>query len=301
MKGLTDLHMHSTASDGQYTPEQLVERAAQAGVQVLALTDHDTTAGLEEAQQAALRAGVAFIPGIEMDTEYPGISGNFHILGYGIAPEDPTLLSLCRELAQQRSQRALRIFAYLEQRKMPVSPAAVEAYAGGAAIGRPHFARAMVDAGYVATMREAFDRVLDTPEFYAIDRKKPHPGKAIQEITAAGGLAVLAHPAQLHFGPEAPDWTSLLRELKDAGLKGLECYYSTFSPQETARYCALADMLGLYVTVGSDFHGEKIKPDIQLGTGIHGSLLKAPRELPILRELEAVSASKAQASAIGKT
>ncbi|MDR3766296.1 MAG: PHP domain-containing protein [Butyricicoccus sp.] len=267
---MLDLHTHSTASDGQYTPTELVHLAAQKGVTVLSLTDHDTTAGLAEAAQAAAGCGIHFIPGIELDTKYPGIRGNFHMLGYGIDPEHPALAAQCADFAEQRLQRANRIFSYLESYGIHLDRDKVFAYAGPGVIARPHFARVMLESGYVSSIQEAFDRYLDTPEFQTIDRPKPHPKEAIQMIRQAGGIPVLAHPYQMKLGEHS--LPALLEELKNDGLGGLECYYSTHTAQQTEELLALAGRYGLYITGGSDFHGEKIKPQIALATGIDHTL-----------------------------
>lgn len=274
-----DLHTHSTASDGQYAPAELAALAKKAGVGVLALTDHDTTAGLQEAAKAAQEVGIRFINGIELDTKYPGIDGRFHILGYGINPLHPALQSRCTGYAEQRRARAERILHYLAERGIPLSFARIEALAKGGVIGRPHFARAMLEQGYITSIEEAFEKYLDTPEFQAIDRPKPHPKEAIQMITQAGGLAVLAHPYQIKLG--ALDLETLLRELKSYGLFGMECYYSTHTPQQTQTLLALAQTLELAVSGGSDFHGEAVKPDVRLGTGIKNSLC-VPDSISIL-------------------
>ena len=266
---MIDLHLHSTASDGQYTPTQVVELAQKAGVTTLALTDHDTTAGLSEAAAAAQTLGLTFFRGIELDCRCPGIGGNFHMLGYEIDPAHPALAECCRDFAQQRRERADRIFTWLAGKGMPLDRAAVEEKAVGV-IGRPHFARAMVEAGYVSDTREAFDKYLDTDEFRTIDRPKPHPKEAIDRIRQAGGVAVLAHPHQLKLGERT--LRSLVEELKEYGLGGMECYYSSHTPEETAQYLALAEEFGLLVSAGSDFHGELVKPDIAIGTGKNGSL-----------------------------
>lgn len=267
---MLDLHTHSTASDGQYSPAALVQLAARKGVTTLALTDHDTTAGLAEAEQAAAQCGIRLIAGIELDTKYPGVRGNFHMLGYGIDPQHPALAAQCADFAAQRQARAERIFTYLESFGIRLDREKVFGYAGDGVIARPHFARVMLESGYVAEIQEAFDRYLDTPEFQTIDRPKPHPREAIQTIRQAGGIPVLAHPFQLKLGER--DLPSLLRELKEYGLGGLECYYSTHTAQQTEMLLALAEQYGLCITGGSDFHGEKIKPQIALATGIDNTL-----------------------------
>ena len=158
-----DLHTHSTASDGQYTPTQLVRLAKERGLDALALTDHDTVDGLEEAVLAGERMGIRVIRGIELSArEYP----TFHILGYGFDPESPALSDLCRELKEGRDQRAPRIIAFLEEQGVRIPLSEVEELAGGQIMGRPHFAQVLVRHGYVSSNREAFDRYLDTSDFH---------------------------------------------------------------------------------------------------------------------------------------
>lgn len=259
-----DLHTHSNASDGQYSPSELVHLARKASVEILALTDHDTTAGLQEARRTAEALGIHFVDGIELDSKYPGIGGRFHILGYGIDSAHEELKGCCSGYAQQRLERAGRILTYLEKKGISIPFSRIEELAGGGVIGRPHFARAMVEAGFVATIQEAFERFLDTEEFQTIDRPKPHPRQAIEMITKAGGLAVLAHPYQIKLGEHSLE--DLLRELKSYGLAGMECYYSSHTQQQTEALLSLARQYELCITAGSDFHGELVKPGVSLGT-----------------------------------
>ena len=260
---MVDLHLHTTFSDGQYTPAQIVALAAVAGVTVLAITDHDTIAGLPEATQAAAENHITLIPGIEISTN---LHQDLHMLGYYINPESPSLRAFCRQLAQDRRQREARLYAFLAGRGVPLTPEQVNRYVTEGLVGRPHFARAMVAAGYVQTVQEAFDKHLAVPEFYALERPKPTPEEAIAMIIQAGGVPVLAHPSLLNFSDTNLD--NLLCRLTTAGLKGLECHYSLHAPAQTAFYCHLAQKHGLLITGGSDFHGEAVKPAIQIGVGI---------------------------------
>lgn len=249
----------------------LVYLAARKGVNVLSLTDHDTTAGLTKVEPAAIQCDIQFMLGIELDTKYPNIRGNFHIiLSYGITPHHPALAAQCARFAEQQLQRVNRIFAYLESYGIHLDREKVFAHAGPGVIARPHFARVMLESGYVSSIQQAFDQYLDTPQFQTIDRPKPHPREAIQMIRQAGGIPVFAHPYQLKLGEHS--FPTLLEELKNDGLSGLECYYSTHTAQQTQDLLALADQFGLYITGGSDFHGEKIKPQIALATGIDHTL-----------------------------
>ena len=257
---LCDLHTHSTASDGQYTPSELAALVKERGVEVWALTDHDTTGGVREAMDAGKALGLRVIPGIELSArEYR----TFHILGYGFRMDDPGLLALCARMKTGRDERAKRIIAYLGENGMPMALSEVEAIAGGEVVGRPHFAQAMVARGYVASNREAFDRWLDTGEFHAlIERVKPSARECVETIKAAGGKVSLAHPYQIGVDDAALE--AIVRELKDCGLDAIECFYPKFTPEQQALYLRLAEKYGLHVTGGSDFHGERVKPDTAL-------------------------------------
>ena len=260
MSILSDLHTHSTASDGQYTPAELVGLAKERGLNTLAVTDHDTVDGICEAVLAGKELGVRVLPGIELSAlEYH----TFHILGYGIDPENPTLAELCRRMKARRNERTGRLLAILQEKGVALTAAEVEAAAGGEIIGRPHFAQAMVRRGCVATNREAFDRYLDTEEYYQrVERGKPPVKECIAAIRAAGGMASLAHPYQIGIGDDALE--KLAAELAGHGLEAIECYYPKHTPEQEAFYLYLAEKYKLYITGGSDFHGEKVKPDVKL-------------------------------------
>lgn len=257
---LSDLHTHSTASDGQYTPSELACLAKKRGLDLLALTDHDTVDGLDEAVKAGEKLGLRILRGIELSArEY----GTFHILGYGINPEAPVLQALCSRMKEGRDERAPRLIAFLREKGMTISMDEVQEIAGGAIIGRPHFAQAMVRRGYVASNREAFDRYLDTDEFrQRVERPKPSVRECIEAIKDAGGKVSLAHPYQIGIGETALD--ALVGELAGCGLDAIECYYPRHTAEQTAFYLDLAKKYCLHITGGSDFHGERVKPDIKL-------------------------------------
>lgn len=256
----TDLHTHSTASDGQYTPTELVQLAKERGLDVLALTDHDTVDGLEEAVQAGEQAGIRVIRGIELSAkEYP----TFHILGYGFDSEAPALFNLCRELKEGRDQRAPRIIAFLEEQGVRIPLSEVEELAGGQIVGRPHFAQVLTKHDYVSSTREAFERYLDTKEFHRrVERPKPPAQVCVETIRAAGGKASLAHPYQIGVDDEKLE--DIVRELAGFGLDAIECYYPKHTPEQQLFYLHLAEKYNLHVTGGSDFHGERVKPDVRL-------------------------------------
>ena len=256
---IVDLHTHSTASDGQYTPSQLVRLAAARGLEALALTDHDTLDGLEEAVESGRRAGLRVLRGVELGAkEYRSL----HILGYGFTPGAPGLGALCARMREGRDERKYRIADYLREKGITVSLTEVEELAGGNVIGRPHFAQAMVRRGYVTSIREAFSRYLDTEEYQRIEREKSDARSCLEAIKSAGGKTALAHPCQLGYTDERLE--ALVRRLTDDGLDALECFYPQHTPEQQARYVCMAEKYGLHITGGSDFHGEAVKPDIQL-------------------------------------
>lgn len=255
---LADLHTHSTASDGQYTPTELVGLARERGIQLLALTDHDTVDGLGEALRAGEALGVRVLRGVELGAaEY----SHLHILGYGFEPA--VLAPLCRKLKAGRDERKYRILDFLASHGLSLTLEEVEAIAGGDIIARPHFAQAMVRRGYVKTNREAFDRYLDTEEFrQKVKRFKADAKTCIETIRTAGGHASLAHPYQI--GLEDGPLEDLVKQLAGCGLEAIECYYPRHTSAQEAFYLRLAERYGLHVTGGSDFHGERVKPDISL-------------------------------------
>lgn len=256
MTVLADLHMHSTASDGLYSPSEVVSKARKAGLEVIALTDHDTVDGVPEAVQTGEQLGIKVIRGIELGAKE---HRSLHILGYSFSSEAPALTKLCSKLLNSRNERKYRIIDFLKERGVSISLEEVETKAGGDVIARPHFAQVMMEHGYVATMREAFDRYLDTDEFQKIERFKADAEECIATIHADGGKVSMAHPYQLKLGNEPLE--ALVHRLADCGLDALECYYPQHTPEQREFFLHLAEKYHLHVTGGNDFHGERIRPD----------------------------------------
>lgn len=257
---LCDLHTHTAASDGQYTPAELVGLAKQRGLSVLAVTDHDTIAGVDEAQRTGSALGVQVIRGVELSAkEHP----NCHILGYGFRDGDTELARLCEQFRAGRDERKYKIVEFLREKGVDVELSEVEELAGGEVIARPHFAQVMVKHGYVSTNREAFDRYLDTEEFrQKVKRFKADARTCVEAIKAAGGKVSLAHPYQMELGDG--ELEALVERLKGWGLDAIECFYPKYTPEQQAFYLHLTEKYQLHQTGGSDFHGERVKPDVEL-------------------------------------
>jgi predicted metal-dependent phosphoesterase TrpH len=257
-----DLHTHSTRSDGTDTPTELMHKAKSAGLDVIALTDHDSTIGWDEARQAADSAGIRMVPGIEISTMRDGVS--IHLLGYNFDPDNQALNAELRRILDGRDSRLPALLAQLDALGMPLTEADVVAVSGSAAAsGRPHVADAMVNAGYVADRDEAFrDWLYDNGPAY-VERYGAPLVDAIGLIRDAGGVAVLAHPwARRGARVLTPE---VLAELAAAGLAGLEVDHNNHSEQVRAELRALARDLDLVVTGSSDYHGTGKDASFHLG------------------------------------
>lgn len=257
-----DLHTHSTASDGTLSPSELLQAAKDAGLEAIALTDHDTTGGLAEAMSKAEALGVEFIPGCELSVVSP--FGNMHILGYWIPAQASKLSRTLETLRFRRHERNHLIMAKLNALGMEMRYEDVLAVAGGDAVGRPHIARVMHEKGYVDSVNDAFRIYLGSDGKAYVPKEKLVPRQAIELLKSVDATVVLAHPFLL--GLQGPDLRGVVRQLRDYGLDGLEAYYPMHRRDQTETYLRIARDLDLLVTGGSDFHGS-VKPDVRLGVG----------------------------------
>ncbi len=254
MANYVDLHMHTTASDGLYSPAELMQRAKEAGLRAVALTDHDTTNGIEEALQTAQTLDIDFIPGIEINTDISG--GEVHVLGYFIEYQRPAFQATLNVLRDARERRGERMVERLNEEGIHIKWERVRAIAQGS-VGRPHVAKALLEAGYVQSIGEAFDKYIGSGKPAYVPRYKLTPEHAVQLIVSANGLPVIAHPVIL---PGLDILRTWLPALKEAGLVGLETYYGPYTREDEQALLALAHQYGLIPTGGTDFHGPGIHP-----------------------------------------
>lgn len=265
-----DLHVHTNASDGRYPPAEVVRRAIEADISILGITDHDTVAGLEAAFQAAKACpDLRVIPGVEINTDVP--SGEAHVLGYFIDYANPELLSLLNEMRVSRHGRAKRMVAKLGGLGMPLSWDRVQEIASTDSIGRPHVAQALLEKGYVTSLREAFDKYIGFGGPAYVERSKVTPADAVEAILKANGLPVLAHPLTV------PEPEKMISDLKGHGLVGIEVYYGFYARTQVTHLRSLAQRYSLLVTGGSDFHG--LDDAGEAGLGNSGMPIKAARAL----------------------
>lgn len=284
---MIDLHTHTTASDGTASPAALVAEAVTARLDAIAITDHDTFAGYDEALPAARQAGLELICGIELSTKMPQPGRpkgkSVHLLGYfPVKPPSDEFLDWVRGMQESRRDRNIRLAARLRELGLAVDYEEVEA-AGGNMTGRPHFARVLLQKGYVKTLQEAFDRYLDESAQAYVDRIEPTLAEGIRRIADAGGVSSIAHPIRL--GKRHPrEEEDLLRQMGKMGLMAVEAYHSDHAERDLERYQLLARKYGMAVTGGTDYHGGN-KPGVLLGTGRNNNVAVPTKVLDRLRQL----------------
>ncbi len=256
-----DLHVHTTASDGTCTPTEVVRKAAGMGLAAIAVTDHDTVSGYAEAAKAGQELGIEIVPGLEISTRY---LGPVHILGYYVDPESPVLQEVSDWLVKDRDKRNRRMAALMAADGLPVDYERMQERFG-AVIGRPHFAKLLVELGVAESVNDAFARFVERGQKYYCARNFLPIERAIRLIREAGGVPVLAHPFQYRLNDES--LRDLIELCMKNGLLGMECRYSGYDEQKVDYLLALAREYALLPTGGSDFHGS-VKPHIALGDGM---------------------------------
>lgn len=273
-----DLHVHTTASDGKFTPSDIVRKSAALGLTVISICDHDTVNGIAEALTAAQNfSGLRVIPGVEISTDVP--HGEVHVLGYFIDYFDEKLLTKLEKMRNSRQIRAQRMVEKLGSLGIHIEWQRVREIAGSGAIGRPHVAQAMVEKGYITSPKEAFAKYIgrDGPAY--VEREKLTPVETVELILQSKGLPVLAHPMTLNK-PE-----SMVIELKAAGLVGVEAYYDGHAAEDVESMVSLAKRHNLIATGGSDYHGQDESNETMIG-GANVPLESAERLITLAKSLQ---------------
>ncbi len=243
-----DLHIHSSVSDGRFSPAEVVRKAAEAGLTAIALADHDNVDGIAPALEAAKNfPWLKVIPCVEISTDVP--QGEVHMLGYFIDYTHQELLASLEKMRVSRQKRAQGMIAKLENLGLTIEWERVKEIAGSGSVGRPHIAQALLEKGYIASIKEAFTKYIGWGGPAYVEREKMSPVEAVRLILRANGLPVLAHPLFIN------ELEAMVVELKASGLVGLEAYYDNSTAEEINRLVNLADKYGLIVTGGSDYHG----------------------------------------------
>ncbi len=266
-----DLHTHTTASDGIYSPAELIDLAKRYGLRSLAITDHDTVGGLDEAVRYAGQTGVEIIPGIEFSVDYEG--GSFHLVGLYIDYRTPRLIEVTEWLKERRSTRIERIIEDLAKHDIVIPLDEVLAEAGGESMGRPHVARVLVRHGFAEDMNDVFRRFMVRGRPGYIRKEKITLDEAVSLIHESGGVAVIAHPISLNFG-SFRNFIPIIENMIRSGIEGIEVYASMHSDVEVNEFLEIARRYELLVSGGSDFHGDKDEeigqyhPDKNIPVGI---------------------------------
>ncbi len=278
-----DLHVHSNKSDGTLSPSDLVTLALAKGLSAFALTDHDTTAGIDEAMEAAEKArmqghDIEVIPGIEFSTEYEG--KDVHIVGIDIDYRSEAFQKYLKDFQESRDNRNRKMCAKLSEHGVDITYEKLRAEFSNSVLTRAHYAKYMLEHGAVKSMSEAFDRYIGDRAPCFLPREKVTPSQAVSLILTSGGIPILAHPILYHMSDARLD--KLVSTLKDVGLIGIEAIYSTYNSAEERQIRKLAKKYELHISGGSDFHGDT-KPGLEMGSG-YGKLFVPYGVLEKLRE-----------------
>lgn len=264
---MIDLHVHTNASDGQYDVERIIEMASEKGIDTISIVDHDTVKAVEKAIKLGKERGINVIPGIEVSASY---IHTMHILGYYIDIHNTQFLQKLQSLEDSRDARNRRYIEQFHKMGIDITMEDVRRTAKGTVIGKPHFARALAQKGYINDYLEAFSKFFSLEEFEAIKREGLQPQEVIKLILDAGGIPVLAHPKSLRL--EGQELERKILELKSYGLQGIECYYSYNTEEQVRNSLEIARRNNMLITGGTDYHGEANDPELQMGTGINNNV-----------------------------
>lgn len=279
---MIDLHTHTTASDGEFTPSELIDLAINKNIKVLSITDHDTIDGLKAAVEYVKNKDILFIPGIELKAQCK--SGQMHILGYNIDYTNLNLQEKLNDLVNKRNIRNAKYIEYFRSLGFDISLEELQEISGGLVIGKPHFAKLFLQKGYITNKDIIYSGYFNCEPLSKIRELAYEPEEVIRIVKEASGTAILAHPQTLKLSDN--DLEDKLKELMDYGLDGLECYHSNQTLEEMQKFRELALKYKLLITKGSDYHGPAVKPNIRLGTGIDNNIVNNEEEIIISRLLK---------------
>ena len=260
---MIDLHVHTTASDGEYNPKDVIKMAKENNVETIAIADHDTVAGLEEAIEEGEKIGVEVIPAIELNAKVE--KGKMHILGYYMDYKDKDFMQAMETLRKDREDRNMEFIEEFHKQNVNITLDQVKKYAIGRIIAKPHFARALYDNGYINDIEEAYTNYFNVPPMKNIKRQSITPKQAIDLIKNAGGIAVIAHPVTLKLNDD--ELNKEIKELKSYGLDGIECYNNIHTKEDINKLKKIANENDMLITAGSDFHGPITTPGVIIGRG----------------------------------
>lgn len=258
---MIDLHVHTTASDGQYHPAEIIQKASEKNIKVIAITDHDTISGLNEAIDEGKKLGITVVPGIELNISFP--TGEFHLLGHGIKEPSNSLKEIIENVVKHRAERNALMIEKINADGIPLTMEELESDFPDTVIGRPHFAAELVKYKVVKTRQQAFDQYLARGRKWYAPRVCTNLDEAIVAIKESKGVPVIAHPMSLYLSwGRLPDF---LQECYEKGVVGIEAFHPGARVTECLRLEELGRKIGFIITAGSDFHGEKIRADRKLG------------------------------------
>lgn len=266
---MTDLHVHTTASDGQYTPSQIIRMAADLGITTIAITDHDTTAGIDEGKTEAEKIGMNFVSGIEINISVP--KGEFHLLGLGLTHISDSLSGAIARLQQNRTLRNEQMIAKMNADGISITMEELFLRFPGTVIGRPHFATILTEKGVVRNNQQAFDKYLGRGRPWYAEREKMNLDEAVVAIRESGGIPVIAHPMSLYISwGRLPD---TLQNYFERGVMGLEAFHPSTRMTDCLRLEECARKIGYFITAGSDFHGERNHAGHSLGRTCNNKII----------------------------
>lgn len=281
---MIDLHMHTTASDGEFRPAEVVKIAKKRGIDIISITDHDTAKGVEEAYLAGKNIGIKIIPGIEFSAKDKEAK-KVHILGYNIDYKNQNFIEVYESYTRDRDRRNQEYINKFQSMGINIKIEDVKKFAKNENVRKTEFAKALLEKGYIENEEEAYIKYINTEEFKSIKREKGEmsPKEVIEVINKFGGTAILAHPYSMEL--EGKKLEEKILELKSYGLKGLECFHSRQTKEQMELYEKIANSNNMIITIGSDFHGPNVHPNIEIGTGKNNNLLGLENRTKKLNEI----------------